>query len=120
MTASFTWPDTSSLTLRLPLRAVVASSSAMRSSRSPQQSPPRSAAWEGMLVASINPPAARMVAHPALPTPPNILHNSHEGTPQLGLRSTHLHTHNAQLRDHTAQPFPPHTADGPRCGQTYP
>ena len=31
-------------TLRLPLRAVVASSSAMRSSRSAQQLPPRSAA----------------------------------------------------------------------------
>src|SRR5262249_26154087 len=32
-------------TLRLPLRAVVASSSATRSSRSAQQSPPRSAAF---------------------------------------------------------------------------
>src|SRR5215471_16229252 len=32
--------------LRLPLRAVVASSSAIRSSRSAQQLPPRSAAWE--------------------------------------------------------------------------
>ena len=44
MSASLTWPDTSSETLRLPLRAVVASNSAIRSSRSAQQSLPRSAA----------------------------------------------------------------------------
>ncbi len=44
MTCWPTQPDTVSETLRLPLRAVVASSSAMRSSRSAQQFPPRSAA----------------------------------------------------------------------------
>ena len=40
-TASLIQPETVTLTLRLPLRAVVASSSAMRSSRSAQQSSPR-------------------------------------------------------------------------------
>ena len=44
MTCSPTQPEMVSETLRLPLRAVVASSSAMRSSRSAQQLPPRSAA----------------------------------------------------------------------------
>ena len=39
-----TWPDTVRDMRRLPLRAVVASSSATLSSRSAQQSPPRSAA----------------------------------------------------------------------------
>ena len=44
MTCSPTQPEMVSETLRLPLRAVVASSSAIRSSRSAQQFPPRSAA----------------------------------------------------------------------------
>src|SRR5882724_11015767 len=45
--------------LRLPLRAVVASSSATRSSRSAQQSPPRSAALaDGMATPPTNKPIA--------------------------------------------------------------
>src|SRR5439155_10933586 len=45
--------------LRLPLRAVVASSSATRSSRSAQQSPPRSAAFaDGIATPPMNNPAA--------------------------------------------------------------
>src|SRR5215469_4236595 len=45
--------------LRLPLRAVVASSSATRSSRSAQQSPPRSAALaDGIATPPTNKPAA--------------------------------------------------------------
>src|SRR5712671_6143370 len=45
--------------LRLPLRAVVASSSATRSSRSAQQSPPRSAALaDGIATPPTNRPAA--------------------------------------------------------------
>src|SRR5258706_2911378 len=40
-----TWPESSNETLRVPLRTEVASSSATRSSRSEQQSPPRSAAF---------------------------------------------------------------------------
>src|SRR5436190_14113010 len=45
--------------LRLPLRAVVASSSATRSSRSAQQSPPRSAALaDGIATPPMNNPAA--------------------------------------------------------------
>src|SRR3990172_5301532 len=57
-----TQPETVSETLRLPLRAVVASSSATRSSRSAQQLPPRSAAFA--LVAS--PPARTPAATKAL------------------------------------------------------
>src|SRR6476661_5862853 len=45
-------------TLRLPLRAVVASSSATRSSRSAQQSPPRSAALAGDTPATATKPSA--------------------------------------------------------------
>src|SRR6185436_5137213 len=45
--------------LRLPLRAVVASNSATRSSRSAQQFPPRSAA-DAELIFSVSPAAARM------------------------------------------------------------
>ena len=70
-TASLTQPEMVRLTLRLPLRAVVASSSATRSSRSAQQSPPRSAAWAETLPSMIS-PIARMDAHPALTTPPHI------------------------------------------------
>ena len=45
--------------LRLPLRAAVASSSATRSSRSAQQSPPRSAALaDGIVMPPMNRPAA--------------------------------------------------------------
>jgi len=66
-TASFTQPESVSETLRLPLRAVVASSSAMRSSRSEQQSPPRSADSAG--VAANSPTTPR--TNPQLALPPN-------------------------------------------------
>jgi hypothetical protein len=53
-----TQPVIASETLRFPLRAVVASSSAMRSSRSAQQSPPKSAARAGSaFIAQANPAA---------------------------------------------------------------
>src|ERR1700748_3190055 len=63
MTCWTTQPETVSETLRLPLRAVVASSSAMRSSRSAQQFPPRSAA-DALPVD--RPPAIRPAAANAL------------------------------------------------------
>src|SRR6478609_4843845 len=46
-TALLTLPYKVTETFLLPLRTVVASSSATRSSRSAQQSPPKSAAWTG-------------------------------------------------------------------------
>src|SRR6185437_6684889 len=58
MTCWLTQPDTVSETLRLPLRAVVASSSAIRSSRSAQQLPPRSAASAGVKPQATSPKAA--------------------------------------------------------------
>src|SRR3569832_1389531 len=58
MTSSLTQPETVSETLRLPLRAVVASCSVTRSSRSAQQSPPRSAAAAGVMPTAANPKAA--------------------------------------------------------------
>src|SRR5690606_4797392 len=48
------WPEMVSETLRLPLRTVVASSSATRSSRSAQQLPPRSAAFAGPIPPTIS------------------------------------------------------------------
>src|SRR5690606_8863294 len=48
------WPEMVTETLRLPLRTVVASSSATRSSRSAQQLPPRSAAVAGPIPPTIN------------------------------------------------------------------
>ena len=62
MTCWPTQPDTVNETLRLPLRAVVASSSAMRSSRSAQQLPPRSAANALVLLVADMPPASRPAA----------------------------------------------------------
>src|SRR4029077_21188076 len=59
MTCSPTQPDLVSDTLRLPLRAVVASSSAIRSSRSAQQLPPRSAADA---LPAVSPPISRPAA----------------------------------------------------------
>src|SRR5262245_21192260 len=59
-----TWPEMVRLTRRLPLRAVVASSSATRSSRSAQQSPPRSAALaDGTPTPPTNQPAAARIAN---------------------------------------------------------
>jgi hypothetical protein len=54
-----THPEIVSETLRLPLRAVVASSSAMRSSRSAQHSPPRSAVLATVDAEQTITPAAR-------------------------------------------------------------
>src|SRR5215471_3540452 len=69
----FTWPVMVRDILRLPLRAVVASSSATRSSRSAQQSPPRSAALaDGIATPPANKPIAAMRASrlPDLTSPP--------------------------------------------------
>src|SRR5262245_14008623 len=63
VTCSATQPEIVRLTLRFPLRAVVASSSAMRSSRSAQQFPPRSAAFA---LVAVKPPARRPAATKAL------------------------------------------------------
>ena len=52
--ASFTQPEIVTLTLRFPLRAVVASSSVMRASRSAQQSPASPASAAGV-IASVQP-----------------------------------------------------------------
>ena len=79
-----TQPDKVTETFLLPLRTVVASSSATLSSRSAQQSPPRSAALAGVALMakppSVIPSAAAMamrldvfVSPPTCPSPPSLI-----------------------------------------------
>src|SRR5262245_11934038 len=72
-----TQPDKVTETFLLPLRTVVASSSATRSSRSAQQSPPRSAALAGLALMakppSVIPSAAAMAMRlDVFVSPPNM------------------------------------------------